>query len=176
METKVNKAQEKRDRQNTEFVDFNLRRKLQYFENNYLNSAVRYAFTKLNKEIANTEQLIKDFPNREITERNKRDRVENHEHRLKQLKHVLSLDAKITLETITEAKKSYDEKVNRLVELLVKEGFGYAKFKIEEIANLGGELEFLISKDDKEVHARLIFVNGVIVTPHFRFITTVRQK
>lgn len=175
MEIKINKAQEKRDRQNTEFINSDLRRKLAKFENKYLNGAVAYEFNIRKAAIQKFEKLIAEFPMRVITKENQRTTVADYEGRIKRVQKELELDATIILNTITDAKKSYDEKVNRLVSLLVAEGFGYAHYKVEEIRTKCGQLEFLISKSDKEVHARLIYVEGVIVTPHFRFITTTRK-
>ena len=88
----------------------------------------------------------------------------------------LRLDSLIKMEAFNLAKENYDKKVNNIVGLLVKEGFSHLHFRIEQISKCGAELEFLISNNVKEVHARLIFVNGIIQAPHFRFITTVRAK
>ena len=121
------------------------------------------------------KKLIADFPTRIVNRANKFDTVERYQHGINLLNRELELDATITLKTIVNAKKSFDEKVDRLVRTLVQEGFGHAHYKVELIKDRGSKLEFIISKSDKTVHARLIWVDGVLVEPHFRFITTTRK-
>lgn len=175
MEAKTNKAQETRDRQNFEYINSDLRRKLLDFENEYLNSTVAFQFKLRNNKIKQLEKLIADFPTRIVNRANKFDTVERYQRGIQLLERELELDATITLKTIVNAKKSFDEKVERLVRTLVQEGFGHAHYKVELIKDRGSKLEFIISKSDKTVHARLIWVDGVLVEPHFRFITTTRK-
>lgn len=180
METKINKAQEKRDRQNTEFINFNLRNKLMNFENEYLNSCVAFEFGSRKAIIRSIEKEMIEFPKSEkglkMTETNIATAIKNFQYRIDRIEKELTFDATITMNGLNYGKKSFDEKVDRLVALLVKEGFGHAHFKVEEIKSQSSKLEFLISKSDKEVHARLIWVDGVEVCSHFRFITTTRKK
>lgn len=175
METKVNKAKELRDRQNTEYINADLRRKLLEFENEYLNSAVSYEFSRREREIKHFQKLIVEFPTRKVTKQNQRDTVRNYQYRIDSIQKELDLDATLTMKTLVETKKSFDQKVNRVVSVLVEEGFGYAHYNVEKITDKGAKLAFLISKSDKVVHARLIWVDGIEVTPHFRFITTTRK-
>jgi hypothetical protein len=100
----------------------------------------------------------------------------DNEYRIKLIEEKMQLDSIIKMEAFNTAKQNYDKKINNIVDLLVKEGFSHLFFRIEQISKCGAELEFLISNDKKEVHARLIYVQGPIQAPHFRFITTVRQK
>lgn len=174
--TTISKAQQTRDRQNTEYINSDIRRKLAAFENEYLNSAVAFEFGSRKAAIRHLEDLIEQFPTRIITKENKYATVRDYQHRIDRIKHELQFDATITMKALVDSKKSYDLKVDKLVETLVTEGFGYSKYKVEEIKSRTSRLEFLISKDDKEVHARLIWVDAVEKTPHFRFITTTRQK
>lgn len=176
METKVNKAQETRDRQNYEYINSDLRRKLLDFENEYLNATVAFQFKVRNNKIKQLEKLIEGFPTREVSRANKYDTVERYQRGIDIVKRELELDATIILKTIVQAKKSFDEKVDKLAKTLVKEGFGHAHYQVELIKDRGSKLEFIISKSDKTVHARLIWVDGVLVEPHFRFITTTRTK
>ncbi len=179
METKINKAQEKRDRQNTEFINSQLRRKLMTFENEYLNSCVAFEFNSRKAIIKNIQKEIIEFPKSEkamkMSEHGIQTSIKNFQYRIDRIEHELKFDATITMNALNYAKKSFDEKVDRLVSLLVKEGFGYSHFNVEEIKSRTSKLEFLISKIDKEVHARLIWVDGVEVCSHFRFITTTRK-
>jgi hypothetical protein len=175
METVVNKAQEKRDRQARESLNHTLRNKFRYFENDYLNSSVLWEMNQVKRSIAKIQKEIDDFPTREITPRNRHQRIEDLQWRLQREKEVLALDARITLRTIVATKKLYDDKVERLVTLLIQEGFANSKYQVQDVNTAGGHLEFLISKSDKEIHARLIWVNCTEKTPHFRFITTTRM-
>jgi len=179
MEAKINKAQEKRDRQNTEFINHNLRRKLMEFENEYLNSCVDFEFRSRQSKIKSIKREILEFPKSKEASKMSPQRIEtiikNFEYRIEKIEIELSFDATIKMNGLNYGKKSFDEKVDRLVLLLVKEGFGHAHFNVEEIKSRTSKLEFLISKSDKEVHARLIWVDGVEVASHFRFITTTRK-
>jgi hypothetical protein len=179
MEAKSNKAQEKRDRQNTEFINSNLRRKLMTFENEYLNACVDFEFNFRKSRIKAIQSEIVEFPKTEkglkMSEMNLKATIKNFEYRIERIQNELSFDATLKMNGLNQGKKSFDEKVDRLVLLLVKEGFGYAHFNVEEIKSRTSKLEFLISKSDKEVHARLIWVEGVEVCSHFRFITTTRK-
>lgn len=172
----ISKAQEKRDRQNTEFINSDLRRKLATFENDYLNSCVDYEFSSRVRKINHFKKLISEFPTRVVTKENKNVSIRDYENRIAMVQRDLDMDATLRMNTLVSSKKSFDEKVDRLVILLVSEGFGYAKYNVESIKSRTSKLEFLISKDDKEVHARLIWVDAVEKTPHFRFITTTRKK
>lgn len=174
METKVNKAQEKRDRQNFDYINADLRRRLATFENEYLKGAVQYEFRSRQNQIKHIEKEIEDF--KKSGQVDKRCFVQNSEYRIQTIKRELSFDATLTMNTLNQSKRSYDDKVNRLAKLLVEEGFGYSKYKVEEMRNQGSKLEFLISNDVKEIHARLIWVDAVEVARHFRFITTTRKK
>lgn len=172
---KVNKAKEIRDRQNFEYINTSLRSKLVSFENRFLGNSVKHAIGEYEVQIRGYKKLIKDFPTREVTRRNQSHTVEMYERDILRVeKYLENFNMTITMKALNNAKKSYDERINKLVKILVEEGFGHAHYKIEMIKSVGSELAFLISKSDKEVHARLIFVDGVLVCPHFRFITTTR--
>lgn len=175
MEATINKAQEKRDRQNFEYIGSSLRRKLTEFENKYLNSAVEFEFAIRKAGIKRTEAEIKEV--KKTKPARFESMIQNMERRIKETAYELEFkSATLTMNALNEAKKSYDYKVNKVVDLLVKEGFGYAHFEVEQIKTSGCELAFLISKSDKEIHARVIWVQGVEVASHFRFITTKRNK
>ena len=172
----MSKAQQTRDRQNTEFINADLRRKLAEFKNQYLNSCVAFEFNTRKAAIKHYNNLIAQFDTRVVTRQNKLDTIRSYQYKIEKIEHELKSDATITLDTLVAAKTSYDGKVDRLVATLVQEGFGYSQYNVETIRNAGSRLEFLISKSDKEVHARLIWVDAVEKTPHFRFITTTRAK
>ena len=170
----ISKAEQIRIKQATSFIDYNLRNKLTQFENDYLEHFGKWEIEKLQNEIKNLQSK-----NEEIAEKKERHwetNIKNNEFRIQKIEEKLKLDTLIKFQAYNLAKDNYDKKVNNIVNLLVKEGFSHLHFRIEQISKCGAELEFLISNNVKEVHARLIFVNGEIQSPHFRFITTVRAK
>lgn len=185
METK-SKAQVKREQDNLNYVNVNLRNKLRPFENKYLNACVKFAFDMIKiqikqaeKEIEKTKTGVRVFRGKEIqlTPYQIEQDVKSIESRIARYNSQLELDALITLQAINDAKAGYDQKVDKVVKTLVAEGFGFGfgNFQVEQVkSEKSTELSFLISKTDKEVHARLIWVDAVEKTPHFRFITTTR--
>lgn len=189
METKVNKAQEKRNRENFQFINSDIRRRLAEFENDYLNKAVQYeiesrqiAIKNIEKEISDLKEIKEPTVERYSTAFKKnrtvyvRDLIRDLEYKKDGIQKQLKFDATIKMNTFNSSKKSYDEKVNRLVETLVSENFGYSRYNVEELRDRSSRFEFLISNNEKECHARLIWVDAVEVAPHFRFITTTRKK
>lgn len=172
----MTKAEEKAQRDNTNYINNSLRKRLLSFENDYLNGSVQYEFNSRKNRVNYFNNLIRDFDTREVTRSNRFETVANYVSRKEIIEAELALGAFITMNALNSAKASYDMKINKLVQKLVEEGFGYAHYKIEELKDAGSRFSFLISKEDKEVHARLIWVDGVEVAPHFRFITTIRKK
>lgn len=183
METK-SKAQLKREQDDFNYVNVNLRNKLKSFENKYLNACVKFAFDVVKAQIKQAEKAIEEtktgvrvFRGKEIqlTPYQIENDIKSIQSRIDRYNKELELDALITLKAITEAKSGYDQKVDKVVKTLIEEGFGYVGFKVEQIkSEKSTDFSFLISKADKEVHARLIWVDAVEKTPHFRFITTTR--
>jgi hypothetical protein len=81
------------------------------------------------------------------------------------------------LEYINEANKSFNQKIDSMVEKMISAKINSSLCRIEMIS--GGtpsEFEFLVSDKEIELHARTIFACGHIKAPHFRFITTTRNK
>lgn len=173
MSTTISQAEQKRIKEATNYLDFNLRRKLTSFENKYLQHSVEWAIKDIENKINLNQQAIEKVDKTKAFWQN---RIDSYNHSIEKLKQQLALDSILKLNVLSEAKVNYDEKVNKIVALLVQEGFNHLFLKIEEISARGSELEFLISNDKKEIHARVIFACGEIKAPHFRFITTVRHK
>ena len=90
-----------------------------------------------------------------------------------------------------DALKSYDVKFNKVIDKMMQYDFSN-NLVVDDITSLGGDFEILIwspkdenaykSDRDKKLegvefffHARLIYANGMINRPHFRFITTTRK-
>lgn len=89
----------------------------------------------------------------------------------------LSRRALLTHQFINEAAQGYQIKFDRLIDKLIDCGFTDPRFlTVEKINNYGDKLEFLISNEQIECHARAIWVEGSIKEPHYRFITTIRTK
>lgn len=176
METKVNQAQIKRDRQATESFNIKLRRDLRSFENMFLNGSVDYAFRMIRNKITVANKAIADFPTRVETRHNKYLDIKHYQNVIAKAELELTFNGIITLNAIAPAKKAYDERIEKLVSQLVAEGFGDRRYTCETINTAGGQLEFLFSNDIKSLHARFIYVSGTMVADHFRFITTVRMN
>lgn len=82
-----------------------------------------------------------------------------------------------TLGFLTESSKNYDVKYEKLLDKLARSGIKYNhQLKVKQVSDLGGEFGFEVTDGEMVVHARLIFANGVINAPHYRFITTVRNN
>lgn len=172
METlKISKAEQKRRQDATNYINAALRRKLKDFENDYIDSAAKWSIRKLELDIEGFESDIKSL---DLSRKDYKWRKEQLENQIQRVRKALTYDAILKMEAMVAAKQNYDSKINDVVALLVKEGFDH-RFRVEDIG-MGSVLEFLITNTVKEVHARVIFVNGPIKAPHFRFITTVRQK
>ena len=78
-------------------------------------------------------------------------------------------------EFLSQGNEAYTKSLSRVIDKLVTKGFNsFARIKYVGLC-VNGELEFLIADEFKECHARLIFANGQIKAPHYRFITTVRS-
>lgn len=88
----------------------------------------------------------------------------------------------------TEAVKSYEVKFNKLIQGMMPHDWNH-RMVIEDVANVGGQFAVLvynpksctsdkqdrINQSDFFYHARLIYTQGDVVRPHFRFITTTRK-
>ena len=89
-----------------------------------------------------------------------------------------------------EAKKSFDIKFNKVIDKMCQYDFT-RRLVIDEVSDRGSDFEILVwnpvvenaytSDRSKKLegvefffHARLIYANGAIKRPHFRFITTTR--
>jgi hypothetical protein len=81
----------------------------------------------------------------------------------------------LVLEFITEADKNFESKLNSLVSKLVEYKFTTRYLSVKKISNAGSEFSFLVSNQEIEVEARVIFACGDINVPHYRFITTKRN-
>ena len=81
----------------------------------------------------------------------------------------------LILEFISEADKNFESKLNSLISKLTEYQFSTQHLNIKKISNTNSEFSFLISNQEIEVEARVIFACGNINVPHYRFITTKRN-
>lgn len=76
---------------------------------------------------------------------------------------------------MNEANKGWNQRFDKLVLRVLSEAKSTEKMVLAEAGTRGGELEILISQDTQEFHCRFIWVDGVLVAPHHRFIVTTRK-
>jgi hypothetical protein len=86
------------------------------------------------------------------------------------------------LKFINEAAENFNTKFNRLVDELVKHGVRSYPLTIEAISSGSTEndFNFLITHTTTiktvQVYARIIFAEGLINAPHYRFIITANKN
>lgn len=95
---------------------------------------------------------------------------------IKMARNKMEIESLTRFEFMSEAAKGYARKFENLINKMVDYDFSTRFLKVEEVNNAGDELSFLITNDERAIHARAIFVNGAIKAPHYRFITTERKK
>jgi hypothetical protein len=176
--TKITKAEEKKIRQATETLTFNLKRELTDFKERFLASYVNYRFAEIEAEIRHIKSLVFDV------ERNGRFGYtlesfnKNNEYKIAQLEKQKALKFTNTLKFINEANENFNIKFNRLVSELVKHGVRSYPLTIESISNgsTANDFNFLITHNSVQVYARIIFAEGLINAPHYRFIITANKN
>ena len=87
----------------------------------------------------------------------------------------LSKPTLLTFEFLKEANTGWTERFERLVVRVLSEAKSTEGMKLTEATAQGGELEILIQQQTQEFHCRFIWVDGVQVAPHHRFIVTTRK-
>jgi hypothetical protein len=78
----------------------------------------------------------------------------------------------LRFEILTEADKNFQLKFDKLIEKLVGYKMDTRWLHVIKVRSAGSEFAFMIANKEISVHARVIFANGDINVPHFRFITT----
>jgi hypothetical protein len=163
----VSKAELKRIKDAKDCFTSLLNRNLTDFKNLYLKSSVEYGIKMEKNSIENHIRMIQDSGR---TEQQKVEAMKYVESRRRP-------EMLMTLEFINEANKSFNDKIESMVCKMIEAQITRRFLKLEKIS--GGtptEFAFLISDDKIELHARTIFACGHIKAPHFRFITTTRNK
>lgn len=82
------------------------------------------------------------------------------------------------LEWLTEVKGTFDGRFNKMIDKMcnsITPKGSYFKIEVEELSNSWNEFEVLIHVEETTFHARAIWVDGVQMVSHYRFITTTRK-
>jgi len=168
----MSKAQEKQEKRNVEIVTALLNRKLVDFKEEYFNKYIAWAMSDLENKRAH---LVK-VDGQVIDPMHPLRGSYNTKAQVEAIDVKLSRPSLISFTAMKEADSSYKTKIDRVAKKIVDAGMSYLGLRLEMLSDVGGAFEFLVSDDNMEVHARVIFANGMIKAPHFRFITTVRNK
>lgn len=160
----MSKAKERELRVITERVSFLINKRLEEFEDRYLGAYVKWS-------IGEIEYTLKRYVNMK-----KEQSSTAYDLIIERREVQLSKPHILACEYYAEAKKGYDIKIAKLVAKLIQHGITTPHLKVEKVNNAGSELSFLISNAEMEIHARMIWAEGDINAPHYRFITTKRNK
>lgn len=171
----MTKAAEKREKQLRERLTSLLTRTLVNFQDKYLGAYTNWSIAQVKMDLAN-EKAKHGTPYPKGRHGVRPGAIQDRSHHIQRLEDQLGRTHTMSLEFLIEAKVGYDRKFSTLIEKLVKYQMDTRFLQVEKVINSGAELSFLITNDDMEVHARAIFVNGDIKAPHYRFITTKRNK
>mgnify|MGYP003636193821 CR=1 FL=1 len=82
------------------------------------------------------------------------------------------------LRWLTEVKETFDSRFNKMIDKMcnsIEPKGNYFKIEVEEVSNSWSEFEVLINVEETTFHARAIWVEGVQMVSHYRFITTTRK-
>lgn len=178
---KTNKAEEKRIKQATETLTHQLSFKLVDFKERFLTSYVNYRFMEFDAEIKQIQKKVYEKKNIQYNytlEMFNKDQA----GKIARIEAQKALKSTNTLKFITEASENYNTKFTRLVSELVKHGIRSYPLTIEKISNGGTDFDFsfLITHSTQiktvQVYARIIFAEGEINAPHYRFIITANKN
>jgi hypothetical protein len=182
--TTITKAEALRIKQATETLTNLLNAKLIDFRERFLKSYVEYRFNEIKREISGLKKEKFD-----ITKYKQAHHAPTEERfyssiasKVIQLENELLLHYSNTLKFITEANENYNTKFVRLVNELVKHGVRSYPLTIEKISSGSTEYDFnfLITHSTTiktvQVYARIIFAEGEINAPHYRFIITANKN
>ena len=170
----VSNAELKRIKDKKDRFTNSLNKNLIDFKNLYLKASVNFLMKMEEMSIQKSIKRVKDA---EISYKSGWNSQEHKDLYIKNIEARRRPEMIQTLEFINEANKSFNLKIESMVNKMINADIHYLFFKIEKIN--GGtpyQFEFIISDDKIELHARTIFACGEIKAPHFRFITTTRNK
>jgi hypothetical protein len=169
----MTKAEQKRIKENTEIILSKVNSTLLQFKNDVMCRAGEWAVKEKEIRLENAQKDLKAFCASSGYGEHKADQYAN---RIVWLEKELQKSTLISFEAMKEFEENYTQKVQKMVEKMVRYGMTHLHLQVKSVkTEKPGEFSFLVSNNEMEVHARAIYVNGTIVAPHFRFITTKRM-
>jgi hypothetical protein len=173
---KVSAAELKRQKDAYNTLVNVLSSKMVDFKERYLKSYVEFKFSEFDTQIKRLEksQLVRTKYNSHETQEsfdlNKAKMIER-------IRLTKSMTFTRTLEFINEAAEGYKIKFDRLVSALIENGVRAYPLKIERVASATShDFSFLIQHNEIQVYARIIFAEGEVNAPHYRYIITVNKN
>ena len=195
----LSQAEQKRRKQQKEALTYKLDRMLKDFENKFMDAYTTYNYNKVAVQAGKLDYPTyqeaidankgQSFAKLDITPTycyTKRDRLEwkdsateeaisrewskSQEARLQ-----ISRSSLLSFGFMKEAASGWSERFDRLVLRVLSEAKSTERMALVNATSQGGELEILIQQQSQEFHCRFIWVDGVQVAPHHRFIVTTRK-
>ena len=179
MENKtISKAEEKRIKEATETLTRRLKYELTDFKERFLASYVNYRFAEFDAKIRRIKALVFDAEKDGRYGYTLEDFNKRNNYNIAELEKEKALKFTNTLKFINEANENFTTKFNRLISELVKHGVRSYPLTINAISSGSTEndFNFLITHNDVQVYARIIFAEGEINVPHYRFIITANKN
>ena len=179
MENKqITKAEEKKIKQATETLNYRLKHELTDFKERFLTSYVNYRFAEFDAQIRHIKSLVFDVEKDGRYGSTLEDFNKRIDYKIAQIEKEKALRFTNTLKFINEANENFNTKFNRLVSELVKHGVRSYPLTINAISNgsTAHDFNFLITHNEIQVYARIIFAEGQINAPHYRFIITANKN
>lgn len=199
------RAVNKRRRQLRERLTVLMDRFLKPFENRYINAYTEWSMTpiKLMVEVLPSctildgfkgqlndtthKQLKERFPRVVLSSPNTRrgetedSVISNHDisnifYKVNKARSKMKIESLTRFDFMQEASQGYAIKFDNLINKMVDYEFSTGNLRVEKVSDAGNELAFLITNNERTIHARAIFINGSINAPHYRFITTERKS
>jgi len=159
----ISKAEQKRTQDTKRILTSNLELKLGDFKNKFLFDYNAFKFKRKQNSIDRIKEDKREF----IDGWKKADIIAR-------LELYFERDSLNTLENFIEARDLYNKRLAALVDKLIGFGLTGHSFKIEFIRR---DFSLIITSrlNGDTVHARVIYAEGEINAPHYRFITTKRK-
>jgi len=175
---KITQAEQLRIKQATETLTRQLSIELVDFKERFLTSYVNYCFSKFDTEIKNVQARVFDAVKDGVYGVKLEDFTRASNNKIAYLESQKALKSTNTLTFINEANDNYTTKFGRLVTELVKHGVRSYPLNIEQISSgsTANDFNFLITHKTIQVYARIIFAEGEINAPHYRFIITANKN
>lgn len=176
---KISKAQLRRDKSLLDRITTLINSNLRDFQDLYLKDYADFKMDQLKSEVNFYRTLIEDPERLRIWNIGKKriyDKDQIEYNFLRPALYNMKYPTIRMMGFLNEAKENFDTKVKRVIETVFQYRPNINNLRIEKIGDVGHKFSFLISDEDMEIHARVIYVNGVVVCPHYRFIVTKRNK